>query len=246
LKDFLLPGLLLGVTILIHPYPVFFVGMSVVLFHVIWKFHNPGKAIKSQIIYFIKVFVIGGLIGMFYWLPALVIFKYASPIYETAANTWEGGLPYLLITTLFVSSVILIIRRKVKDKLQFDFIAACFFLASVLGFGATRYFPFGLGSLLHEDRFSMIMAPLFGILIIGYLINHFSNELTKGKVLIAFITGTFLVLAAFIAGNFNYLIGYFHFAPIRNQNFSYFYTVAILPVIFRKFLLLVIPISILG
>jgi uncharacterized membrane protein len=245
LKDFLLPGLLLGITILIHPYPVFFVGMAVVLFHVIWKIYNPGKVIKSQIIYLIKVFVIGGIIGVFYWLPALVIFNYASPVYQSAANTWQGGLPYLLIATLLVSSIVLTIRRRIKDRFTFDFIVVCFLLASILGFGATRYFPFGLGSLLHEDRFALIMAPLFGIMIIGYLINEFSSELNKGKVIIAFVIGAFLVLTAFAAGNFNYLIGYFHIVPIRNQSFDYFYTVALLPTAFNKFLLLIIPVSIL-
>jgi uncharacterized membrane protein len=64
----LLPGFMLGIAILIHPFPVLFVIMAIAVFHIIWLAHYRSlKAfVRVQLPYMAFVFGIGAIAGIYY------------------------------------------------------------------------------------------------------------------------------------------------------------------------------------
>jgi hypothetical protein len=204
-RGILVPGLLLGVSILIHPFPVIFASLAVIVFHLIWKLHHRSIPVWPQIIYFILVFITGGMIGTFYWLPALLTFRYASPIYVHTNDIWIGGVPYVLSVIMLSLIVAVIVRRKLKGDFKFDFLLVCSILAAALGFGATRFIPFGIGTLLHEFRFATIISPFFCILLIGYLIKYQMLTIKKESIFLAFLISCGLTAAVYFVGKSDFI-----------------------------------------
>ena len=201
LRSAILPGLLLGIAILIHPFPVIFVGAAVLLFHIVWYMHNrkTGINIGEQIRFFVIVFGIAVILSAYYWLPALLTIKYASPIYVFTADAWLGSMPYLLLMTVLPLVTALIIRPKIQSKVTFDFIITCLIMASLMGFGASRLLPFGLGSLIHEFRFATIMAPFFSILLLAYLLKDVPLAASKNKMIEVFLLSSLMIVLILLA-----------------------------------------------
>jgi hypothetical protein len=240
-----LPALLLGLTALIHPFPAIFAGMAVVLFYILWLLRNRNRrpTIKSHLLYFLMVFGIGGLISAYYWLPALLTFQYASPMYLSTQQFWPSGTEFIALISVLALSVALVIRRRLNDRLKLDFTLACFVLATMLGFGATRLMPFGLGSLMHEFRFATIMAPFFGILLIGYLLNSPPEHVDYSKFALALLGGIGLALVIFVVQFYPIFL-----SLITSKNgvgISYSNLIILLRSDFTKLALLVIPMTIL-
>lgn len=193
LINIILPGFLLGVIVLIHPFPAIFAILAVALFHIVKLMHFRSYRFNiSQFIYPVAVFGIGGLIGAYYWLPALLTFNYASPIYAFTRYNWPGGTIYILSIALLALAVGIISRLRVKEGLRADFLIVCLCLAAALGFGATKYLPMGLGSFVQDFRFATIITPFFSILLIIFPLNNYKQpRVTVGKLAIALIAGFF-------------------------------------------------------
>jgi hypothetical protein len=162
--DVLAPGLLFGMTMLIHPFPAMFALLAVLTYQIVRKVHDWKVPLGQDISYFIKVGFLSSLIGSYYWLPAALNFRYTSPIYTFTKDAWPGGVPYLLIFILVALVVSIFLRKISPQPVNHQFVIACLGLSAFLGFGGTQFVPFGLSSLLHEFRFATIMAPCFAIL----------------------------------------------------------------------------------
>jgi uncharacterized membrane protein len=246
LIDIVLPGFLLGIAILVHPLPVIFVTMAVAVFHIIWLLYNQSyrTTLKSELPYFAAVFGIAGLIGIHYWLPAFLTLDYASPIYTFTKDMWSGGIPYLLALTFLALAVALIIRSRIRGNIRLDLLIACLLLASALGFGATRYLPFGLGSLALEFRFATIMAPFFGILVITFLLSYKPAQLKKDKLAIALVTSVYLAFVVFVVAKLDFLIRFFNLASTFGHEISYYFLVGFLLRDFPRFAVIILPFSV--
>ena len=190
----------LGIAILIHPFPVIFVSMAIALYHLIWLAHRGSfrVALTRQLPYLAAVYAVGAAIGAHYWVPAYLNLKYASPIYTMTEYMWPDGMAYVILLCSLAIIVGIIARIKIKGDIRLDFLMACLILATAMGVGATRYFPFGLGVLLHEFRFATIMAPLFAVLLIVFILGY-GPAPQKGKWIIpTFAASTALVALVFI------------------------------------------------
>lgn len=200
LRNIRLPGFLLGTAILIHPFPVIFVTLAVAFYHIIWLVHKRAfrAALRLQLPFLIAVYLTGGIIGAHYWLPAFLNLKYVSSIYTMTEYMWPGGMTYVLILCALAITAGLAARPKIRGDLRLDFLIACLFLAAALGFGVSRYFPFGLGVLLHEFRFATIMAPFFAVLLIVFLLSYRPVVPDKNKMLLALASSIFLVAIVFV------------------------------------------------
>lgn len=199
-----LPGFLLGITILIHPFPAMFAIMAVALFHIIRLLHSrPHQArIGPQFAYLAAVFGIGAAIGAYYWIPAFLTLEYASPIYAFTRFNWPGGTLYILAMALLALAVGGIARAKGREGLQLDFLIACLCLAGALGFGATNYLPLGLGSFVQEFRFATIITPFFAILLIVFPLNRYgSAQVGTGRVAAALTGGAALAALVLLLDN---------------------------------------------
>ncbi len=195
LSAIVMPALLFGITVLIHPFPAIFSVLAVIIFHAIWLARNENRkqAIKSQLVYFTAVFGIGALLSAHYWLPFILTREYVSPIYTLTENAWKGGMPFFLILAALALIIGLIIRLRVTRDIKLDILIAYVILATALGLGLSRYAPFGLGSLIHEFRFATMAAPLFSILLIAFSLNAIPPNLKERKLGAAFM-GVCLVL----------------------------------------------------
>ncbi len=193
------PGLILGVAILIHPFPVIFAVMAVIIFHAVWLVHKRDWHTfwHDQIPYAVAIFLIGGLIGIYYWLPALLTLHYSSPIYSFTQFMWPGGNIYLLAIIFLALAVTAATRTKIRGDVNFDTVIICFCLASALGYGATRFLPFGFGSLVQEFRFAAIIVPFFGILLIVHPLKYKLLKLKLEPLAAALVTATFLTVFIF-------------------------------------------------
>ncbi len=194
-KNVVASALLFGITVLIHPYPAIFSVLAIIVFHIIWLARSKGplNTAKSQLLYFTAIFSIGALLTSHYWLPAMLTRDYVSPIYTFTSNAWRGGIPFLLILTLLALMIGLITRRKMTSDIKLDLLIAYVILASALGFGLVRFFPFRLGELLHEFRFATIIAPFFGILLVAFSLDAIPAAVKRRKFSIATI-GICLIL----------------------------------------------------
>jgi hypothetical protein len=199
-RHFVWPGLLLGVAILIHPFPVIFAIMAVVLFHIVWLAHNRNLRffVRYQIPFIAGVGIIGGLIGAYYWLPAALTLHYSSPIYAFTRFMWPGGNRYLLAMVILALVIAIAARFKIRGNVKFDFVFVSFALASILGFGGTYYLPFGLGSLVQEFRFAAIVVPFFVILLILFPLKYRIIHMNWLKLTIALAAG--IVVTAVVFG----------------------------------------------
>ena len=79
-----------------------------------------------------------------------------------------------------------------------DTVIVCFIISSIMGFGGTRYLPFGLGSLVQEFRFAAIIVPFLGIVLIFTPLKYKLLRLNTGN--LAFSLGLGFFLTAFIFG----------------------------------------------
>ncbi len=195
-RDVCLPGLLLGVTLLIHPFPAIFAAIAVITFHII-RFahgHRVLAGVRAGLAFPVAVFGTAGLLSAHYWLPFLLTRGYVSPIYTFTKDAWKGGTPFLVILTLSALAVGLILRRRAQDRLRLDLLIAYTVIAAAVGYGLGRHLPFGLGSLVHEFRFATIMAPCFEILLLAAPLNLRSAPLRKEKVAISLLVTAGLVL----------------------------------------------------
>ncbi len=173
-KAILVPGLLFGITLLLHPFPAIFAVLAVVVFHILQFAHSrtPQVIAKSQLPYLVLVFGIGGLLSITYWLPALLTWEYASPIY-VRTNEVLGGNGMACLIFLIVSALAagLITRWKTGSNVKLDWILASLILSSALAFGLAYQLPL-IGPLLHEFRFATIVAPFFGVLLIAFPLDY--------------------------------------------------------------------------
>ena len=72
LVNVVLPGFLLGAAILIHPFPVIFSAIAVVVFHIVWLIHNRHDwrvFIRQHLPYIAGVVLIGMAVGAYYSGP---------------------------------------------------------------------------------------------------------------------------------------------------------------------------------
>jgi hypothetical protein len=201
LFNIMLPGLILGLAILVHPFPVLFAGIVIIAFHIVWLLHNRHAwktFLRSHLPYIAGVAAIGGLIGMYYWLPAFLTLPYSSPIYSFTNFMWIGGVIYLLIIIFLAIAVVILTRFKVRGDPGLDTMIIGFCIACALGFGGTRYLPFGLGSLVQEFRFAAIIAPFFGILLIVSPLKYKLFQFNTSRLLTALVIAVFLT--AFVFG----------------------------------------------
>jgi len=244
LKAIALPGLLFGVTMLIHPFPAIFAILAIIVFHIIWLAHSKSFRIsaKSQLLYFIAVFGIAGLIAAHYWLPVLLTQDYASPIYTFTKDAWKGGTPYLIVLTVLALAIGVIIRRRIKSEPKLDLLIAYILLTSALGFGASRYLPFGLGSLVHEFRFATIMAPFFGILLIAFLLNCKPPQIKKDKLAVTLIISACLVTLIWVITKWDFIISYISLVSALGFEFSDFLRPLLLQ--FLQFAIIILPFSV--
>ena len=199
LANIILPGFFLGAALLIHPFPVIFVFLAAVLFHVVWLIHTRAwrNFVRSQLPYSLGVFLVGGLIGTYYWLPAFLTLHWSSPIYSFTKFQWPGGTIYLLALVFLALTVYILTRLKNMDGLKLDFIFVSFAVACILGFGATAYLPFGLGSLVQEFRFATIIIPFFSILLILYPLKYRTFSFNVFNLAMALPIGLFVTALVF-------------------------------------------------
>ena len=192
--DIVIPGLLFGITALIHPYPALFSIMAVIIFHMIWivRHKSSRKEVGFQLLYFTAVFCIGALVATHYWLPAMLTWDYVSPIYGF------GGIAFFLPLTLLALTMGLIIRWRIASDIRLDLLVAYVILASTLGFGLSRYAPFGLGSLIHGFRFATMVAPFFGILLVAYSLNKLLAIYKINRLYIATISICLILITSVI------------------------------------------------
>ena len=246
LANIMLPALVLGVAILIHPFPVIFVGLAVLVFHIIWLLYNQSyrTALKSHLPYLVAVFGIASLISIPYWLPAFLTFNYASSIYTLTENAWLGGIPYLLALIVLALAVALIIRSRIKGDIRLGLLITFLLLASALGFGATRYLPFGLGSLVHEFRFATIAVPFFGILLIAFLLNYKQAHMKRDKIITALVTSVYLIPLIFFVTKLDFIIRFFSLAAATGYDISYSVLLGIVFRDFPKFAITILPFAV--
>jgi uncharacterized membrane protein len=246
LVNIMLPAFVLGVAILIHPFPIIFIGLAVIVFHVIWLLYNRSFriALKSHLPYLVAVFGIAALISIHYWLPAFLTFNYASSIYTLTKYAWTGGTPYLLALIVLALAVAFIIRSRIKGDIRLGLLIAFLLLASALGFGATQYLPFGLGTLVHEVRFATIVAPFFGILLIAFMLTYKPAHPKRDKLILACVTSVYLVLIIFIVAKLDFLIHFFNLASAAGYEISYLYLFGILFRDFPKFAITMLPFAV--
>jgi hypothetical protein len=192
-------GLLLGVAILIHPFPVIFTAIAVVVFHAVWLIHNRHNwrtFVRQHLPYIAGVVAVGMVVGAYYWLPAFLTLGSSSPIYSTLQFQWPGGAIYLLAIIFLALTVTILTRFKIRSDPVFDTVITCFVISCILGFGGTRYLPFGLGSLVQEFRFAAIVVPFLGIVLIFIPLKHKLFPLNARN--LVFSLGIGLFLTAFI------------------------------------------------
>ena len=201
LVDIILPGLLLGIAVLIHPFPVIFAAIFLVVFHAVWLVYHRREwkiFVRYHLPYISGVAVVGAIIGMYYWLPAFLTLNYSSPIYSIVKFMWIGGTVYLLAIISLALTVSIITRFKIRSDPGLDTLIITFAIACALGFGATRYLPFGMGSLVQEFRFAAIIVPFLGIMLVFVPLKYKSFQLSTGKVVLSLAIGLFLT--AFVFG----------------------------------------------
>lgn len=243
LVNIMLPALVLGVAILVHPFPIIFVGLAVLVFHIIWYLYNRSylTALKSHLPYLAAVFGTAALISIHYWLPAFLTFNYASSIYTLTKDAWLGGTPYLLALVVLALAVALIIRSRIKGDIRLGLLIALLLLASAMGFGATRYLPFGFGSLVHEFRFATIIAPFFAILLIAFLLTYKPSHLKGDKVAAAFATSVYLIPIIFIVTRLDFLIRLLNLVFVDGYKLGYAALVGLVLHGFPEFIIAILP-----
>ena len=181
--DTLIPGFLFGLILLTHPFPAIFAVLSIFILHLVYLIHGYYRRIpiKTHLRFFILVFIIGAVISSYYWIPFLLNRNYVSPIYNSLAGTWPGGIFYIVIICVFSLLVSWIAWRKLARNIKFEILILWVLLALALGFGMTRFMPFGLGSLLHGFRYATVMLPFFCILLMVYSLEFIADEVKIHK-----------------------------------------------------------------
>ena len=174
-RDIAIPGLLLGISALIHPFPTIFSALAIIVFHIleVIKSENPWLAIRQQLPYFALVSGVGALLSCGYWLPSLLTIGYVSPIFQNLSG-WE--MIYFISFAILALAAGLFTRQRIKEA-RLNLIIIYFLLATVMGLGGSRWLP--LGSFLHGFRFATIIAPFFGILLLISPINYGVIKLSR-------------------------------------------------------------------
>lgn len=173
-KAVIYPSILFGIMVLIHPFPVIFAILAVIIFHILEFVRSKQRRVtgKAQLTYFVLVFGIGALLSIAYWLPFLLTHDYVSPLYtrtyEFLGTTGTGTLVFL---TAFALVTGLITRWKLRNNAKLDLMLVYFILAAALGFGLAHYLPI-IGKLVHDFRFATIAVPFFGVLLIVFPLDH--------------------------------------------------------------------------
>ncbi|MFC2062409.1 6-pyruvoyl-tetrahydropterin synthase-related protein [Chloroflexota bacterium] len=211
----LVPGLLLGITALIHPYPAIFAVLAIIVFHLVLvlRRESPPDKVRPQLLNLISVFGIGALVSAHYWLPALLTRDYVSPIYTFTADAWRGGIPYLIMLSLLALILGLITRLRITRDIKVDLLIALLVLAAALGFGLSRYLPFG--ELLHEFRFATIAAPFFATSLVAFSLGSMPVTINRRRLGIAvagiclvLITSVFPFISTYNSANLDRLFAY--------------------------------------
>lgn len=172
-----LHGLLLGVSMMVHPFSAMFAVLAVVVFHVLElaRSRMPRLTARRRLPYVALVFGIGALLSITYWLPYLLTRDYASPLYvSTEQFVGKAGLRVLILLTVVALVAGLtnrLTRGGVKDAGKADLVMAYFVVCSALGFGLTLWIPL-IGTFLHPFRFATMMAPFFAIILIALTIDR--------------------------------------------------------------------------
>ncbi|HEX78563.1 MAG TPA: hypothetical protein G4O19_00210 [Dehalococcoidia bacterium] len=198
LSAVVIPALVFGISVLIHPFPALFNILAVFVFHAIWIARNEDRkhAVKTQLTYFAAVFGIGALLSTHYWLPFMITRDYVSPIHTANEDFWGSGIPFLIILAVTSLAVGIIIRLKVIKDFKLDLIIAYTLLSAALGFGLSRLAPFGLGDLIHEFRFASMAMPLFSILLIAFSLNAIPSNLGGRKIAAASIAVCLILITS--------------------------------------------------
>ncbi|MEN8614024.1 hypothetical protein ABFB09_01895 [Dehalogenimonas sp. THU2] len=208
--DSLIPGLMLGLTILIHPFPVVFAALAVGVYMIVSIFGGKIRLadFPRLLRYLIYIMAISLLVGAHYWIPAVLTFHFASPIYVYTVGFWPAGVPFLvwLILLALVSGVIF--RKRLADAFWVNVLIGLLLVSLVLGFGGTRFIPGDFGTFLHEFRFATMMAPLFSVYLIGFALNqretayglHFTRSdgwLSLLVILPVYVVGGLIIFSAY-------------------------------------------------
>ncbi len=203
----LLPGILLGVTILVHPFPAVFAVLAVGLYHLVRFIHfrSVGYQLRQQFVYVAMTMGLAAFIGAYYWVPLLLTLEYASPIYGFTEFQWSGGARYLIAVSIIALFMGVVARFKAEPqaRLRFDFLILTLALAVALGSGLARFFPLGLGSFLQDFRFDTIIAPFFGFVLIAHSLDYYlSYRIRTRNLLLALAGGAVVSIVVIVAEAF--------------------------------------------
>ena len=165
IKTAFLTSVLTGLTLLTHPFPFLMILMALT-----WIIIEKIFVKKFEFIISLILILLGGLIlAVPYFLPALLMIKWASPIYTHTYETigrFAKGLVILMFTyTLICLLITLINKRELSERVISNvlFLIANAMASLLLGIGFAKMLP--LGRFIHECRFTALSAPAFVILL---------------------------------------------------------------------------------
>ena len=163
IKTAFLASVLTGLTLLTHPFP-----FLMILIALTWIIIEEIFVKKFEFIISLILILLGGLIlAVPYFLPALLMIKWASPIYTHTYETigrFAKGLVILMFTyTLICLLITLINKRELSERVISNvlFLVANAMASLLLGIGFAKMLP--LGRFIHECRFTALSAPAFVI-----------------------------------------------------------------------------------
>ncbi len=193
-------GALLGVVILIHPFPAIF-AVAVVgtwtLLQITWIRDNHPMIVR-HLRGCALLLVTMAVVSIGYWVPFITTRPFVSPISEGIANFWPDGIPWLLSLTA-VTAILAIVRRRAQgDRYLGTYLLVCWIVALILGSGITTRLPGGFGDLLHSFRFAMIVAPFFSIAIIANGSLHPLSHPRRSHVAVLVLISLSAYLLAFV------------------------------------------------
>ena len=238
-------GLLLGLTLLIHPFPVVFIALSTVTLYLIWFIRErPGaSSVLARAKDLLAIAAIGAAISIYYWLPFVATRDYVSPIYTTTESAWPGGTAYLLVA--FVPALLAgaLIRFRDRESEAIDYLLAFFLLSAGLGFGLARYLPFGLGSLVHEFRFVTMMAPFFAICLLLLPAKYALCRLTIRRLAWALVFGMAVAASLFASSDQHVIRVYLELAAKQLADVDLLYVARIAARQIQPFAIAILPVS---
>ncbi|RLI39929.1 hypothetical protein DRO64_09865 [Candidatus Bathyarchaeota archaeon] len=161
IKTAFLASLFTGLTLLTHPFP-----FLMILAALAWMIVKEISVKKFKSAISLILTLSGGLIlASSSFLPALLMIKWASPIYVhtyDALGQFARGLIILMFTYTLICLLITLVNKTNLGKYT---VSNVFFLTAnaitflLLGMGLAKILP--LGRFLHEFRFTALSAPAF-------------------------------------------------------------------------------------